>query len=146
MSCMCPAWSLINETVLKIAVLCCDVGQSVRHHLLTNYFHAILAVVLAQFTGLGFLDGMEGVIRLAEASPYIKVGPLNLSLLMPLYYKTISRRQKANAKYTIMCTCFTLAKLLCCCALHGLLLHYRSHRNSPHKTNYFQPCALGKTP
>ena len=48
-------------------------GQSVRHHLLTNYFHAILSVVLAQFTGLGFLDGMEGVIRLAEASPYIRV-------------------------------------------------------------------------
>lgn len=41
--------------------------------MLTNYFHAILSVVLAQFTGLGFLDGMEGVIRLAEASPYTKV-------------------------------------------------------------------------
>ena len=41
--------------------------------MLTNYFHVILAVVLAQFRGLGFLDGMEGVIRLAEASPYFKV-------------------------------------------------------------------------
>ena len=48
-------------------------GQRVRHHLLSNYFHAILAVVLAQFTGLGFIDGREGVIRLAEASPYIRV-------------------------------------------------------------------------
>ena len=48
-------------------------GQSVRQHMLTNYFHAILAVVLAQFRGLGFLDGMEGIIRLAEASPYFKV-------------------------------------------------------------------------
>ena len=48
-------------------------GQSVRHHMLTNYMHAILSVVLAQFTGLGFLDGMEGVIKLAEASPYVQV-------------------------------------------------------------------------
>ena len=44
-----------------------------RHHLLTNYMHAILSVVLAQFSGLGFLDGMEGVVKLAEASPYVKV-------------------------------------------------------------------------
>ena len=51
----------------------CVAGQSVRHHLLTNYFHAILTVVLAQFSGLGFLDGMEGIIRLAEASSYIRV-------------------------------------------------------------------------
>ncbi|KAL3155310.1 hypothetical protein ABBQ38_010874 [Trebouxia sp. C0009 RCD-2024] len=47
-------------------------GQSVRHHLLTSYFHTILSVVLAQFGGLGFPDGMEGMIRLAEASPYVK--------------------------------------------------------------------------
>ncbi len=50
-----------------------DAGQSVRHHMLTNYMHAILLVVLAQFTGLGFLDGMEGVVKLAEASPYVQV-------------------------------------------------------------------------
>lgn len=63
------------------AVLLCDAGQSVRHHLLTNYFHTILSVVLAQFSGLGFLDGMEGVIRLAEASPWIKVSThMSLSL------------------------------------------------------------------
>ena len=30
--------------------------------------------MLAQFSGLGFPDGMEGVIRLAQASPYIQVG------------------------------------------------------------------------
>ena len=49
--------------------------------MLTNYFHAILSVVLAQFTGLGFLDGMEGVIRLAEASPYTKVCSSAASLI-----------------------------------------------------------------
>lgn len=48
-------------------------GQSVRHHMLTNYFHAILTVILNQFTGLGFADGMDGVVRLTEASPYIRV-------------------------------------------------------------------------
>ena len=42
--------------------------------MLTNYFHAILTVVLNQFNGLGFPDGMEGIVRLAEASPYIRVG------------------------------------------------------------------------
>ena len=47
-----------------------------RHHLLTNYMHAILSVVLAQFTGLGFLDGMEGVIKLAEASSYVQVNAM----------------------------------------------------------------------
>ncbi len=58
------------------AVPCCAAGQSVRHHMLTNYMHAILSVVLAQYTGLGFLDGMEGVIKLAEASPYMQVNAM----------------------------------------------------------------------
>ncbi len=74
--------------------------------MLTNYIHAVLAVVLAQFTGLGFLDGMEGVIRLAEASPWIKVTPTpplfccflplshshsSLSALLHTWSKTIDR-------------------------------------------------------
>ena len=44
-----------------------------RHHLLANYFHAVLCVVLAQFSGVGFNDGEDGIIKLTEASPYIKV-------------------------------------------------------------------------
>lgn len=75
-----------NQTKVKVAALCHVAGQSVRQHMLTNYIHAVLAVVLAQFTGLGFLDGMEGVIRLAEASPWIKVTPtlLHFCLSCPL--------------------------------------------------------------
>lgn len=48
-------------------------GQSVKHHLLSNYYHAILAVVLAQFSNRGFIDGMAGIVRLAEASSYFQV-------------------------------------------------------------------------
>lgn len=42
-------------------------------HFLVSYHHAILSVILAQFSGKAFEDGMAGVVRLAEASPYIKV-------------------------------------------------------------------------
>ena len=55
-------------------------GQRVSHHMLTNYFHAILAVVLAQFQGLGFLDGIDGVIRLAKASAYMQVNVFAMAL------------------------------------------------------------------
>ncbi|DBA92558.1 TPA: hypothetical protein ACH3X1_002782 [Trebouxia sp. C0004] len=41
-------------------------GQSVDHHLLTSYQQAILSVILAQFTPKGFIDGMEGIVRLVE--------------------------------------------------------------------------------
>ena len=61
------------KLTMRQALFVSCAGQSVRHHMLTNYFHAILSVVLAQFTGLGFIDGMDGVVRLAEASPYIRV-------------------------------------------------------------------------
>jgi len=61
----------------------------VRHHMLTNYMHAILLVVLAQFTGLGFLDGMEGVIKLAEASSYVQVYRFNIKTSMARAWVTI---------------------------------------------------------
>ena len=48
-------------------------GQRATHHFLKNYYHAILCVILAQFSGRGFVDGMEGIIKLAQASPYVKV-------------------------------------------------------------------------
>ncbi|KAA6429424.1 MAG: hypothetical protein FRX49_00818 [Trebouxia sp. A1-2] len=63
---------MVRPTHMEASVQKSVGGQSVRHHLLTNYMHAILSVVLAQFTGLGFLDGMEGVIKLAEASSYVQ--------------------------------------------------------------------------
>ncbi|KAL3143143.1 hypothetical protein ABBQ38_003412 [Trebouxia sp. C0009 RCD-2024] len=63
---------MVRPTRMEASVQKTTGGQSVRHHLLTSYFHTILSVVLAQFSGLGFPDGMEGVIRLAEASPYVK--------------------------------------------------------------------------
>ncbi|KAL0050037.1 hypothetical protein WJX82_003243 [Trebouxia sp. C0006] len=63
---------MVRPTHMEVSVQKSVGGQSVRHHMLTNYMHAILSVVLAQFTGLGFLDGMEGVIKLAEASPYMQ--------------------------------------------------------------------------
>lgn len=64
---------MVRATRMEISVQKSAGGQRVSHHMLTNYFHAILAVVLAQFQGLGFLDGMDGVIRLAKASSYMQV-------------------------------------------------------------------------
>ena len=43
------------------------------HHLLISYHHAILSTILAQFSPKGFLDGMTGIVKLVESSPYLKV-------------------------------------------------------------------------
>ena len=40
---------------------------------MTSYHHAILAVILAQFTAKAFADGREGIVKLIEASAYLKV-------------------------------------------------------------------------
>ena len=77
-SCFPPVWK--NHQKVWLA------GQSVDQHLLTSYHHAILSVVLAQFSFKGFADGMEGVVRLAEASPTIKVHvdmPPDLNIFPP---------------------------------------------------------------
>ena len=50
-------------------------GQSVDHHFLTSYHHAILSIILAQFSPKGLSGGMQGIIKLAQASPYLKVTP-----------------------------------------------------------------------
>ena len=52
-------------------------GQSVDQHFLASYYHAVLAIILAQFSKIGFEDGMTGVIRLVQSSPYIKVCALS---------------------------------------------------------------------
>ncbi len=43
------------------------------HHFLTSYHHAIMSTILAQFNNQGFLDGMEGIVKLVEISPYLQV-------------------------------------------------------------------------
>lgn len=75
----CPCLRLLGLLILaylSTAVaadlpVCCAV-RTWQHHLLANYYHATLAVVLAQFSHKGFTDGMAGVIALAEASPYLQ--------------------------------------------------------------------------
>ena len=47
-------------------------GSSMDQHFLTSYYHAALSVVLGQFGIKGFADGPEGIVRLVEASPFIK--------------------------------------------------------------------------
>lgn len=49
-----------------------------KHHLLSSYFHAVLSVALAQFGKNGFPDGVAGIIRLAEASPYFQARHISL--------------------------------------------------------------------
>ena len=56
---------IAHNLIVKVAVVQ-SVGQKVDHHLLTSYHQAILSVILAQFTPKGFIDGMEGIVRLVE--------------------------------------------------------------------------------
>ena len=51
---------------------------------MTSYHHAILAVVLAQFTSQAFADGIHGVIKLIEASSYLQVSSLSVQLSLNL--------------------------------------------------------------
>ena len=69
-----------TQLVSMQSVLACA-GQSVDQHKLANYYHAILSIILAQFSHMGFENGMAGVVRLAQASPYIRVRPLSHCIL-----------------------------------------------------------------
>ncbi len=65
-SCMLSAQGQIAQDLIVKVVVVQSVGQKVDHHLLTSYHQAILSVILAQFTPKGFIDGMEGIVRLVE--------------------------------------------------------------------------------
>ncbi|DBB01839.1 TPA: hypothetical protein ACH3X1_000447 [Trebouxia sp. C0004] len=68
---VCP--TLIEATLQQdIAGVLAYTGQSVDQHKLANYYHAILSIILAQFSHKGFENGMAGTVRLAQASPYIR--------------------------------------------------------------------------
>ena len=58
-------------------------GQSMDHHFLASYHHAIMSTVLAQFSNQGFLDGMEGIVKLVETSSYLQVCLFNLVVDVP---------------------------------------------------------------
>ncbi len=64
-----------TQMVSMQSVLPCT-GQSVDQHKLANYYHAILSIILAQFSHKGFENGMAGIVRLAQASPHIRVRSL----------------------------------------------------------------------
>ena len=55
-------------------------GQSVDQHLLSSYHYAILSIILAQFSRKGFSDGMEGIVRIVEATPGLQVSHESLSI------------------------------------------------------------------
>ena len=62
-------------------------GQSMKHHLLSSYFHAVLSVALAQFGTSGFAHGTAGIVRLAEGSPYVQVSLLSTpSFCLHIYF------------------------------------------------------------
>ncbi len=60
------------------------------HHFLTSYHHAIMSTVLAQFSHHGFLDGMEGIVKLVEASPYLQVRLINVMVDAPATLRLLS--------------------------------------------------------
>ncbi|DBA97089.1 hypothetical protein WJX77_003952 [Trebouxia sp. C0004] len=63
---------MVSPTSMEASVQQSTAGQSMDHHFLTSYHHAIMSTVLAQFSNQGFLDGMEGIVKLVEASPYLQ--------------------------------------------------------------------------
>ncbi len=44
-----------------------------EQHFLSSYYHAVLSVILAQFSSRGCSDGTEGIVQLVKASPHLKV-------------------------------------------------------------------------
>ncbi len=63
------------------------------HHFLTSYHQAIMSTVLAQFSNQGFLDGMEGIVKLVEASPYLQVRLFNVMVDVPAAFQQLSESQ-----------------------------------------------------
>ncbi|KAL0026556.1 hypothetical protein WJX77_006522 [Trebouxia sp. C0004] len=63
---------MVSPSFMESSVQQSTAGQSVEQHFLTSYHHSIMAVILAQFSRIGFSDGMEGVVSLVKASPYLK--------------------------------------------------------------------------
>ena len=73
-TCMLSAQAQIAQDFIVKVVVMQNVGQKVDHHLLTSYHQAILSVILAQFTPKGFIDGMEGIVRLVEGREGLQAG------------------------------------------------------------------------
>ncbi|KAA6425605.1 MAG: hypothetical protein FRX49_04502, partial [Trebouxia sp. A1-2] len=63
---------MVCPTLIEATLQQNTAGQSVDQHKLANYYHAILSIILAQFSHKGFENGMAGTVRLAQASPYIR--------------------------------------------------------------------------
>ena len=89
-----------------------DAGQSMDQHFLTSYHHAILSIVLAQFSPKGFLDGMEGIVRLVKDSPYLQVCSVLLFCLSVLRADTIASSSCNFAGH--VGSCYAVLGLLAC--------------------------------
>ncbi|DBB14802.1 TPA: hypothetical protein ACH3X3_004411 [Trebouxia sp. C0006] len=63
---------MVCPTLIEATLQQNTAGQSVDQHKMANYYHAILSIILAQFSHRGFENGMAGTVRLAQASPYIR--------------------------------------------------------------------------
>ncbi|DBB14800.1 TPA: hypothetical protein ACH3X3_004409 [Trebouxia sp. C0006] len=63
---------MVCPTLIEATLQQNTAGQSIDQHKLANYYHAILSIILAQFSHKGFENGMAGTVRLAQASPYIR--------------------------------------------------------------------------
>jgi len=92
---LCKLWNapyMYNELHAQPA------GQSMDHHFLTSYHHAIMSTVLAQFSHQGFLDGMEGIVKLVKASPYFQVCLFNVMVDPPATLQLLSESQQLCAQ------------------------------------------------
>ena len=93
-------------------------------HFLTSYYHAALSVVLGQFGIKGFADGPEGIVRLVEASPFIKASihlplcPLQVLLLAVALHSGCRSKQRCRFFFWVTLlgeTVYFSVQIVCCC-------------------------------
>ena len=85
----------------RISPCLCFAGQSVDHHFLTSYYNAILSIILTQFSPKGLPGGMQGIIKLAQASPYLKVS-------QPACHRTAFWQEHSTMTHTFSPVCTML--------------------------------------
>lgn len=86
-----------------LVIVTVEAGQSMDQHFLTSYHHAILSIILAQFSPKGFLDGMEGIVRLVKDSPYLQVCSVLLFCLTVLRADTVASSSCTCAAHVRSC-------------------------------------------
>lgn len=108
-------------------------GQSLDQHFMTSYYHAMLSVILGQFTRNGFPDGVQGIIKLAEGSEFIRVGH------GPFLLQLISAKTPRCQQHPYLC--LTTCPVTRTCCSHAPFA-FRYDPSLLHAQRLSQPCII----